>query len=646
MEEQENFYWLMDENEKSEYYSNEFMFCPVCNGNYHIQDIQLFNSETVTIKCKCGSFTKGLEELINISTFYLHKNFEKNNFLFGNKTCSKPVKIDLSNHNCSHGSQSISYCHECSQYLCSQCLQFHKKHLCYDENLLGERDIAFPHIFKGSLSLNYEMIIKQLDLAIKQLLHDKEEIEKSYQENVKKNNLLEKIINRLFHNYRLTRKSNFINYLNYYNYSYDNELFKISDVLTCENVHTESIKFIDYCKNNFVITLPHKQNNKITFIRNIISQEKEIYENEETELMIKKAPGFEDIGYDSYGMHIWQSQWRKNEITEVDPYEHNFNINVPNERKNEYLEKYEMRRGFQINQHYETDFPTKLKFFVLNDYTLAVVMTNWETKIVIFSLSTLQEKMSIPIKQENLKQDQEQNEFNSDENLPIKFHCLSDGTILYYYRNVLNRIIFDSSTTYKIDTNILKGYKIDYIVELSNKEILIGLDKKTLYFVQNSVPFLIKRKMYKKYLSFCEISDSYLLFSNEGSYLVNLNTNDKVKKFPKLIFKKGIRLEKRKKVLLINISALYIFDTISLSIETKISLQYKVIGFCIEPIYKEFGYFTNIKKQCMKIDLTTLKYKKIDFSPEQKRINRILLLPKNRLLVQTGLTVKIFQNHD
>lgn len=640
-----HYYWLTDKNKESEYYSNEFMLCPKCRVNYHIQDLHLFNSETVTIKCNCGSFTKGLAQVIESSTFYLHKTFEKNNFLFGNKNCSKPIKLELSNHNCSHGNKSISYCHECSQYLCTRCFPSHKNHICYDENLLEEDYEIRSDGFIESLSINYKILINQIDLAINQLSKDKEEVEKSYQENIQKNQLLNEFILRLYHNYKLSGKSNFINYLNYYNYSYDSEFFKIREVLTCENVHAESIKFIDYCKNNYFITLPHQQNNKITFIRNVISQYQERYG--ENNNYVKKAPEYKDMGWDNYDMtYDDQAERIKPEITEIDPYEHNFDINIQKIKKDKYIPKYEASHSIQINEEYESYYQTKMKFFVLNDYTLAIVMSNGAHNILIFSLSTLQKIMSIPIKINY--EDTESMKWSFDSSTSINFHSLSDGTILYYYGNFINRIFLDSSTTYKIDKNILEGDNIDYIVELSNKEILIGLDRQTIYFVQNSVPFLIKRKMNKDYRAFCEISDTYLLFSNkeEGSFLVNLNTNDQENEFPDLFFKTGIRLEKRKKVILNNISELYVFDTISLKIETKISLRYQLVTFCIESNNNEFGYFTNSKKQSMKINLTTLKYKKIDFCPEQINISSILPLPNNRLLIQTGKNVKIFQNFD
>lgn len=71
----------------------------------------------------------------------------------------------------------------------------------------------------NTLSINYKLIINQLNTSINQLLHDKEEVERIYNENIKKNALIKELVKRLKNNYRLTQKTNLINKINYLNFT-------------------------------------------------------------------------------------------------------------------------------------------------------------------------------------------------------------------------------------------------------------------------------------------------------------------------------------------------------------------------------------------------------------------------------------------
>ena len=59
----------------------------------------------------------------------------------------------------------------------------------------------------------------------------------------------------------------------------------------------------------------------------IISQYQERYG--ENDNYVKKAPEYKDMGWDNYDMtYDDQAERIKPEITEIDPYEHNFDINI------------------------------------------------------------------------------------------------------------------------------------------------------------------------------------------------------------------------------------------------------------------------------------------------------------------------------
>ena len=67
----------------------------------------------------------------------------------------------------------------------------------------------------NSLTLNYKLLINQIDMTIKQLEFDKEEMIKNYQINYNNNELLHELVTRISNNYQLPIKNDYINSINF-----------------------------------------------------------------------------------------------------------------------------------------------------------------------------------------------------------------------------------------------------------------------------------------------------------------------------------------------------------------------------------------------------------------------------------------------
>lgn len=132
--------WLISENNQDNYYENEFLVCPGCCSTIHIVNIDTKDEIKIKYHCKCGRFNKNLQELLKETTFYLQKNsLKEEKPIFNNKLRTSPITLNVSIPKCkNHRDNSVSFCHDCTQYLCNHCLITHKNHLCYSEKLKGK----------------------------------------------------------------------------------------------------------------------------------------------------------------------------------------------------------------------------------------------------------------------------------------------------------------------------------------------------------------------------------------------------------------------------------------------------------------------------------------------------------------------------
>lgn len=636
-----NQYWLIsDDNDKDGYYLNTFLFCSKCRSSIHIINVNILDNESIKYKCKCGTYNKKLDEVLELFTFQMQKSDHFNDgYKFGKKENKVYFSLDNSIPNCQHGNKSISFCHFCSEYLCHNCLSNHISHLCYREDLIPDNHSLNFENFMNSLSFNYKIIINQIDEAINQLVNDKKNLETYYNKSVKVNEKINSLTKRLKNNYLLTKKTNFINYLNFYNFSHPNEIYKIREILSPQNIHNETLTFIDYLKNNCFIFLNPRISGELHYIRTIVKKE----ENDQKKIKEGKEyhENYEDNGI---GQTLPYASGEK----QIDDYGYTFDINVQNIEKKNNIVKYDEFDDLCIT--IPNDENTKMKFFLLPDNKFAIFYYNiLKPKIDIFSLYNYKLELTIPIK-EKWNRNYRGWQFN-----PYKpdFYCLSNGTFLYYYGCWIKRIIINSHKYYT-ENNSLSKFKIMLFTELSNDLLLFQAKNNVSFLVQNSFPFKIKTKFRMSYFSVCQISLNTFIFCSPKknaedrlysctSKVVQGPLNHVIKEFEDLEFDEGYKMEKTNKILLASQStiSISILNINTLEIETVI-MGYEIIKIYTEIDNKEYVVCFNSDEEYFIWDLVSFKIQKLSFCPEQKDIRYIFPLKGHKFLIDSLITVKVF----
>ena len=638
--------WIND-NDDNEYYSNKFLVCKHCRSTIHIISLNLEDNRLITYHCNCGRKEKQLDYFLEENVHFLKKtSYISGNFFFRNEKYKTSFTLNKIIPDCEHGRKSISFCHVCSEYLCDICLKEHKAHLIYKENLVTFPRIEYYQDFMDSLSINYQILSNQLDALSTQLFDEREEMEKNYNNNIEGNKLLLDLFEILHNNYRLTRsEGNFVNCINFYNFSHPNEKYKIRQRLSPQNIHFELKKFSEYCKYNYFLTLDHQKKNQLTFLQTIVEYKKEEsldYQEEEdkpkkkslkkkSKLRKMKQINENDIWYDELiDAHNGNS---KEDIDEYELY-YELNIQLLDKEEQKKLSKQIKYDTLDSNciQKIENNTNIRIKkCFVLPDNRLAILYHSHNPIIDVFSFMNFKNELTISLNNEKAEQ----------------FYFLTEGTIIYYYGNIIKRLVINNST-YSIEESYFEDSNITDIVELSKQKLLIGTKNNFLYIINNSFPFQTNTIIKRYYCYICGISDNLILISSNiensfiGSYVLNIKQNTEIKKYQKLTFISSYKLDTQKKVILDTSVDLIIFNTLTLESETRIDLRVHILSLFTESDNENYIYIVNDKRQLLQINFITFEYHNCKFSPEQGKINYCLPLPCKRILIETNKKIKIF----
>ena len=664
-----------------EYFIEISLICSLCHRYIHILEFSSVEGKNLKTKCKCGIRTQTLEKFLEINSYIKKDEQSKIDYVFTDKSGNNAITLDTSNLNCKHGNKSNGFCHTCSEYLCSICLNEHKNHVVYDEKMIKDK-IHFSEfvqeiygIFENSLKLNYKLLINQIDTIINQLTRDKEEIEKNYRNNINNNKLLYDLALGLQNNYILS-PYNYVNYANFANFSHPNNIFKMKEVLSPLTIHSESLKFIEYCKNqHFIIILP-KNDSQLSLVRPVIEMEEEDpfcfrFEsnvkikqpsNDEIDKMLfmkKKKMEFDD----DYIFNINDGKWVDDEDYNYDydkqeeedfecknqgkfdrlPYSYDNVFDLNCQTLMEYMRsvntiKHDPYNNHSIKTEPRYDF-SRFEFLILSDYRLAIFVID-EDLIIIVSLITFKTEMEINIAK-------------IDERITgtrLRLHSLSNGGLIYIRNKRVSRIKINSSSFTVNHESIKVRGKLRVFLELSNHDLLLGT-LGYVYIVENSYPLVIKKEIRRDHSKICEINDNYFLFTipfyKQKSFdLVDISSNKVIKTFNNITFSKSIKLPSKNRVLLIDIPIIVVFNMISLEQESIIQLSYEPWDtniFTLPPDNEQIAFCINSNKECVKVDLNTFTYKTIPISPEQQDIQLCFALPDRRLLIGNDKKISIFK---
>ena len=133
----------------------------------------------------------------------------------------------------------------------------------------------------------------------------------------------------------MTKKSNYVNYLNFYNFSKFNEIYRIREIISPQNIHIETLKFIDYLKDNFWIAFNPENNNKLHYIKTIASKE------EKDSKKIKIGKEYFEYYEDKFGFSEKGVQSFEDCQKQIDDYGYIFDINAQNVNQRTNIVKYD-----------------------------------------------------------------------------------------------------------------------------------------------------------------------------------------------------------------------------------------------------------------------------------------------------------------